>query len=652
MPKKQKPNKGNKGQLASQMKKTAKQRNQKERFIIPRMWFSTFLAAFFRDRGNIPPNIGNNMLIGNNQFITKGALTAMILIVEMGADTPMGFIGELIDAVKSKVPEVAVDITIKAQRKDYNVNSSDMKSRIRTWELSLDSPGTTDSDKRRAARCLYTVDIVRQGEVMYKGHTYVLLRATRGTALQRGVDAASGYLSSIGASHKIIKNDMKRHMELALIMSDLRNSESKDIPAQIYSRQTLAEVLPTTQGLNDAYGTFLGIDRKMLGPYFINFRGTANAKNIVCAAGSGSGKTFLVQNWFLDMHADGYNMCIMDIKGTEFIAFTKAAGGIVLSMRPTSTFYVNTFKFDKTEAGDDPRVYFDTRFSLSKETMMLLADLPPNMASQGEALVEEFMQAMYLEMGVSGDNPNTWFRTDFLDPYGVYDKFEGYCSWEIKNKYPEVATRMLTRLSIYMSRTGSSSHMFRDQFHYKDILDTKVLTFDFGMLGAGDSTDQAMFKVRVLYMSLLNDQYVAHKYAHGEWTGKVLEESGIAADYLIKLYAKDFMLRRAQNQVTILLGNSISSLVANDNAKGIMENANILVLGSLNKSSREYLINEFGLDKECDELEELVKNPDYMNTFLLVNRMQKDATTALLKSYVPEHVVKGSLFRVVDTIDE
>ena len=211
---------------------------------------------------------------------------------------------------------------------------------------------------------------------------------------------------------------------------------------------------------------------------------------------------------------------------------------------------------------------------------------------------------------------------------------------------------MLTRLSIYMSRTGSNSHMFRDAFDYHTVLDTKVLCFDFGMLGMGESTDQAMFKVRVLYMNLLNDQYVAYKYSLGEWTGKVLEESGIAADYLIRLYAKDFMLRRSQNQVTILLGNSISNLATNKNANGILENANILVLGSLNKSSREYLVEEFGLDKEVDELEALVSNPDYMNTFLLVNKMQKDATTALLKAYVPDHVVKGALFKIVDTEDE
>lgn len=638
--------------LASELKKVSKRSRKKERFIRSRMWLSTLMATLYRDRGSIPANIGNNMLIGNNVYITRNALSAVIMIREMSTDTPVAFTSELVKIVKSKVPDVAVDFTFKNTAHHYNTTGGDIKALAEGWEQTLESPVAADSSKRRAARLLYTLDIARSGEQLYRSQLYVVIRARTGATLNRGVAQATAYLSSIGAAYKLVRSDLRTHLESMLLMSDNTSSVHKDFATNVLSRQTLAEILPDTQGMNDGSGTFLGLDRKMLAPYLIDFRRTAKAKNIVLAAASGAGKTFLAQNWFMDMYASGYNMCIMDIKGTEFISFTQAVGGKVLSMRPSSTYYVNTWKLNKEEAGDDPRVYFDERFNLSKETMMILADLPESLRSQGEALIEEFMQSLYLQLGILGDNQNTWSRSASLTPFDVFDQFVRFCSPDIISKYAGVAERMLTRLRIYMSRDGSNSHMFRDPFDYKDILDTKVLTFDFGMLGTGESTDQAMFKVRVLYMKLLNDHYVSHKYKCGEWTGKVLEESGIAADYLISLYAKDFMLRRAQNQVTILLGNSVSSLARNPKATGILENANILVLGTLNRSSREYLVEEFGLDKECDELELLCKNPEYENTFLLVNRMQKDATTALLKAYVPQRVVEGRLFKVVDTEDD
>lgn len=635
--------------IAKRLKSLNKERSQNERFIRSRMWFSTFIASLYNDRGSIPANIGNNLMIGNNIYITKNALSAVIIIKEMSTDTPVAFMSELLRSVKNKVPDITIDFTLKNRRHHYDVNSSDLRSRINTWTATLETPHVPDVHKRRAARLLYSVDIARSGEQLYHTLIYVTVRAKTGSQLNRGLEQTTAYLSSIGAVYQVIKNDMKSHLDNMLIMSDKWAQRNKDFSINVMSRQTIAEILPDTQGMNDDKGTFLGIDQKMLGPYFINFRSTAKAKNIILAASSGAGKTFLAQNWFMDMHATGYNMCIMDIKGTEFAGFTKATGGIILSMRSSSTYYVNTWRLDQTEVSGDAGVYFDYRFNLSKETMMLLADLPADMRSQGESLIEEFLQSLYLQLGVTAENTNTWYRTHGITPYEVFDYFEHFCSRDMRVKYDLVADRMLARLRIYMSRNGSNAHMFRDAFNYKDILDTKVLTFDFGLLESGTSVDQAMFKVRVLYMNLLNDQYVSYKYSLGEWTGKVLEESGIAADYLIQLYAKDFMLRRSQNQVTILLGNSISSLAQNPHATGILENANILVLGALNKSSRNYLVQEYGLEKECDELEDLYTNPEYTNTFLLVNKMQKDSTTALLRAYVPQRVVDGKLFRIVDT---
>jgi hypothetical protein len=636
----------------TKLKQESKKRKKKERFLVARMWFATAVSALYNDRGVIPPNIGNNIYIGNNMYTTKNSLNAVIIVKELSTDTPVAVVSDLIAYVKGKVPNVSVDFTLKCRKHYVNIHGSDLKSRIITWTRTLDNPLVQDYQKRRAARLLYTVDIIKSGERIYKSHIYITLRAAVGSDLNKAIEQTETYLQKISAVYKVIKNDIKSHMEYMLLMSDKRSQKIRDFTTSILSRQTLSEMLPTTQGMNDSIGTFLGIDRESQAPYFINFRGTAKAKNIYIAATSGSGKTFLAQNWFLDMSVDDYNMCIMDLKGTEFIAFTEARGGIVLSMKPSSDLYINTFRLDPSECENkDKRIYYDNRFNLSKEMMLLLCDLPQDFESRGEALLEEFLALLYLSYGVKAENINTWERSSQLTPYVVFDEFTKFLSKAIRDKYQDVADRMHMRLSIYMSRTGSNSHMFRTPIKYKDVLDTKVLTFNFGMLDSGTNTDRAMFRVRALFMSLLNDEYISYKASKGEWTGKVLEESGIADDYLLKLYAKDFMLRRSQNQVTILLGNSVSALADNDNAKGILENINILVIGVLHRSSRRYLIEEYGLDKYRDKLELIHDAPDYENTFLLVNRMEKDATIAMLKAFIPERVVKGRLFRIVDTED-
>ena len=57
-------------------------------------------------------------------------------------------------------------------------------------------------------------------------------------------------------------------------------------------------------------------------------------------------------------------------------------------------------------------------------------------------------------------------------------------------------------------------------------------------------------------MTTINDEFVSHKKRKHEWTVKLLEESQIVDDWLTRVYTREMTLRRAQNQVTILLGVS------------------------------------------------------------------------------------------------
>jgi len=110
-------------------------------------------------------------------------------------------------------------------------------------------------------------------------------------------------------------------------------------------------------------------------------------------------------------------------------------------------------------------------------------------------------------------------------------------------------------------------------------------------------------------------------------------------------------LRRAQNQVTFLLGNSVSALQSKPTAKPLLDSINILICGVLNDSNQRYLVDEYDLgENNKKKLESIAEDTRYIHTFLLVNRMQQDATTALIKAYVPEKVRDGKLFKVVDTI--
>lgn len=639
--------------VAAKLNEKHKEKRKKERFITSRMWISTLLSKFFTDRGTIPDNIGNNILVSNNVCITKNNITAIIMVTEMSEATPLAWTADLVQTVKDQTDGVIVDITLKNQNYYPDITPTGIGSREKSWRSTLDNPMMPEEYVRRSARCLYSLDIARTGVALYKERVYIKIRARDGTKLKKGIQATSGYLSKIGAKYKRIQSNLDEHLAYMSLMSDKKPEHLKDLPPVIFSLETFAESMSDSQGTNDNKGVLMGYDNLSGSAYLVDYKSTANAKNIMIEALSGWGKSFMGSYWLYPFYADGFNLAIMDIKGNEFDAITQALHGVHLSMRNTSTKYINSFRWNPREVFDgDALTYSNERFRVSKEKMMIICDMDEKMESRAEALLEEFLRYVYRSIGATYDNMNTWYRTDKLNPYVIFDMFERYLSNEILNKYSDVAMKMLERLRIYMSRDGSKAHTFRDAYEYYDVLETRCLTFDFGILESSTNNDRVLFHLHVVDMIMINDEYVSHKKKKGQWTVKLLEESQIVDDWLTKVYTREMTLRRSQNQVTILLGNSVAALAANPLSRPMIENINILCLGSLNKSSRKFLKEEFGLSEaETSVLDDIQVNPDRARQFLLVNRMEPDATTALLEARVPEKVSQSSLFKIVDTED-
>jgi hypothetical protein len=123
-------------------------------------------------------------------------------------------------------------------------------------------------------------------------------------------------------------------------------------------------------------------------------------------------------------------------------------------------------------------------------------------------------------------------------------------------------------------------------------------------------------------MSKLNGDFTTRKYAEGKRTFKVLEESQVVSDEIMKMYVQEYTLRRSQNQDTLLLGNSVQALQNSVAAKPLIENTRGLFVGELTLDARKVVMEQFGLQ----HLEDRIKIPGssnrYKNSFVFINNMQ------------------------------
>lgn len=606
------------------------------RFERLRMWVYYLLSSLQKDRGKIPNNIGNRMMITNNMYVTRHYLSSIIHVQSLGLKTPVTLQSELIRYLRKENCTAVVDVTLKQTPFPVQLEDSGLVSRINLWKTTSRSEDAPAHLKEMAARCLYTVQQVEQNVPLSKTRMYITVRAKTGTSLTLAEKLVCGYLRSIGAEYVQIVGDVGSTLEYISPISDAVDTDLKDIEAIVTSEQTLAELLPNTGSLNSKDGLFMAVNVKNGTLFKFDFKQITDARNLYVVARSGHGKTVIVLNMCCSAVEEGYAVCIQDIKGNEFTNFVKSTGGYIVPLRMYSSGYINSWRMHKNDTTDEyAENYFKQRVDFSKRQMLILSGLQDyELRNDLEELLDTFHDNMYTALGVSASNRNTWVNTDELNPYVVYDKLIRYLTPTVIAKYPVVSKKVLNTLKMYMSRDGSKSYIFKHEFDYASILRSNTISFDFGLLDESEELrDPVIFKLKFAYMSKLNAEFVAYKYSKGIKVFKVLEESQLVVKdtEVIQGYVKEFTLQRSHGQTTVLLGNSISALLDSPESRPIIENVTGLLIGNLEDGACKNVIERFNLDEYADIIEELNIEERYRNAFLFINYMEPHAALPVLK---------------------
>ncbi len=616
--------------------KTQKQGKRKS-FLRMRMWIHYLLSALQKDRGKIPDNIGDRIMITNNVYITKYYMSSVIHVTALGLDTPFTFTGELTRYLRSHGCDAVVDVSFKNTVYDVKLKDSGLLSRINAWERAAEEEDIPQREKEVAARCLYTVHIAKMGEPLFKTRIFITVRAKTGSKLSAAEKMVYKYLTSIGADFMQITATLQDTLKYMAVMSDYKDNSVKDIKAVVTSEETLVEMLPNSGSYNGSSGGYVGVDLLNNAVFNLDMSKVTKARNMYIYAPSGEGKTVLAVNMCASYVEDGYAVCVMDIKGNEFTNFIKATGGYIVSMRQNSSGYINSWRMHKEDCTyENAEAYFARRIALCKEQMMILSGITDEgLRSDLEELLDSFHDSFYTSIGVLPNNQNSWVNTENLTPFDIYDALVDYLTAEVIAKYEAVSRKVLNNLRMTMSRNGSKSYVFKEEFDYASILKANTLMFDFGILeGTTELDDMTLFRLKFTYMRRLNAEFAAYKYAKGVKVVKVLEESQIAVNDpdIMKGYVEEFTLRRAQGQTTILLGNSITALLSNPISRPLVENITGIFVGRLeDEDVRRTVIEKFGLSKYEELMQFITKESRFRNSFLFINRMEDSPSIPVVR---------------------
>lgn len=615
--------------IRSAIKKTADiekaTKPKQEHMLWLKMWINYLVSLTMKDRGKIPDNIGDRILITNNMYITKLYMTTIVHIYELGTATPITLLEILNGALRDRGNRAILDMTCKNKLYDYDPKNSGLQSRIRMWENNADGQYTNKRMRERSQRCLYTVQIAQSGKLLKNTRMFLSVRAKDIRTLNNAEKIIYDQLGAMGCVYMPAHSNIKRNLEYISLLGN-RPDDLKGLVPVMTSNTVLSQLVPNCGSFNDKTGYYVGINVLNGNPYYIDFSSITVARNIYIVAPSGVGKTVLAMNLVQSAYENGSAVCTMDIKGNEYTNFINATNGHIVSLRPSSIEYINSWAMHSEDTdADKAETYFKSRISFSKQQMIILSGIKDReVLLEFEELLDEFHDALYISIGAIPENMNSWKATEDLNPYVVFDKFESYLTPQKRAQY-NLSKSVMGTLRMYMSATGTKSYVFKREFDYASILNADTLSFDFGILSTATvaDVDLDLFRLKFLYMSKLNGEFTTKKYAEGRRTFKVLEESQIVSDEIFEQYAQEWTLRRAQKQDTLLLGNSVQALTNDKLGAALIENTRGLFVGELTLDARKLVIEQFGIQ----HLEKYLKIPGssnkYRNCFAFVNNMQK-----------------------------
>lgn len=635
--------------------KVHKKRNRVS-FLRTRMWLETIMNRFRDPTTGIPNDIGDNIIIHNNSLIAKNGITKLIIVDNLGLEVYQSISSDLINYVKRNVQDVVVDISIKTTKFSYDPYSTTNRNMYKGWKESLKEEESSKTKAQLLATMCLTFEKAQSGADLRSFQLAIAIRSKHVSSLNKGVSCVERFLNQENIVYSQVKSDLASYM--SNISPACINSKPIGVMnSLVMETRSIAELLPGNPGFPDNNGVLIGLTTEHYNPYYIDFKNYSDAKNIYVLGPSGSGKTFLVQNCLKDAALQDYRFCITDIKGTEFLPFCEYTNGTSISLSSSNSVFINTLRLDYKHSLEEYPTYikyFEAMFNLTK-TMLILIINPSDLEMQlVDSFVEKLIYSYYNNLGVTKENYNSWVRTEHSNPYDLYDYLvQKFLSASIKDEYEGIIDKILDSLSIYLSRTGSNSSLFKKEADLNKIKESRTVHFNYGVLGNNRVKNKVLASLLDFYVSIISDLYIAHSKKMGKFTILVNEESQLASAHIKHMYAENISLRRAQNAVTIILGNSIAGMSNDADSNIILDNINIWVLGKLTESNIKSITEEYGLGDVKSELKLLSENKNdlYTNTFLIVNKLNRDTMPTFIKSFVPDTVLKDKSLKTVDTVE-
>lgn len=658
--------------------------------MLSAMYFSMYQYWKTKGKNISKMNLDEStMQIEHDRVYTKEGVKCIWTVSSTDAYVSESFLGELKEMLDASAPLSRTSVILTPAGK-YTVNFEDkgIINKLNYWERMLGLSEDKEQSETRADKIRNSREADRRKGIRrmfnsfekFKTYSakqfrfnkyYIAIEALApdDEIMEQYEVAINGYCSQEGVKIRKVTRNVSDYLDAMNLTTRGRGGRYRSkLGTVILSDLDVAELDAYSQGtVGDTIGVYAGTDVKTSFGVYLNFTASTKAQNILISAMTGAGKSLFIKMLLVFHALCGHRIAIMDYEGKEYFKLVGWLKGVSVGMTLQDSVFINTLKIADVKGlrQKDAVVRYIESINATERIFNILANIDGDNHNEDDVqlLFSDIILQLYAE-GKSGpivkEDSSTYWRSESLDYfhlYAVFDKFMGDASFI--EKHGPLARVVHKRLAPYWGRDGIKRYLFEDEINVDDLLDSKVLHFNFGMQSAtDDSAPQKEITLKISMMTYAFAKYHGHNLSKGLYTVNLIEEFQRSANSPTLLRTINHWITggRKGNIVNYIVTNSVASLLDNQNpdATAIKDNFTTYIIGKCRKTTRDQMMQAFDLGEYEDVMMKVSKDADYENCFLIVFDTGKIRDHVVTIMQVPAKFLQNSYFhtRRVEEYDE
>lgn len=638
------------------------------------MYSSYFFDRLTRGRHVQVADLGEDKLqIGYNRVYTNLTTKAYYFIKSF----PIQVQGALLHDMRLYCFEEGVNLHFNINMVPHTINwkSAELQDYRRSWNAGLEEAANSekeflatledDTKEQRDQWLINSWKYVSQADANNKAICTmdciieVATRDNKPDTLER-FETVCYKLEQYGARNKI---ELKRVEGMLLDFIQYSSPLSANhlsftggmIPRRILIDESIANMTTFTGGKLSQEGLYVGIDVETGMLVYLNMDNIMDmSKNVMVAASSRGGKSFMVKGLIQESLANRISCIVLDRDG-EYKALARKTDGIVIDFDKANGTYFDSMQIgDLTGIPEIDNALYTEAVSTTTSVFNILTDPINGMSPVQRAIFSDAINLVMYKAGVFANDKNSWKNADRLCYADVFNAIV-YLSRNgaYQARYGQDMRLFVDTLKVFFG-DGIRSYMFKRKISIKDILgrvkknESVLIDLCLYLDEDVDKTKDGMIEQSVKQMTTgyLTVLLVNYFRSLGLTSAVFLEEY---QRYIKHAEIQSLVLNLItgngkRNSATFLVTNSPQEITTQGNAvtMALADNIRNLFLGKIESTNTISQICKLWNIPNCEKLlVDISEKPEYRHCFL--TRFD-NGEVSVVKHCLPDELAKSELF--------